>query len=132
MRLKRLVLVSVAGFIFFVALRLVTVSQAAGTVGTGTPESCNEAALDAALVGGGAITFNCGKSPAVITLSNEKIIADSVSIDGNGLITLSGRNVSRIFHVNSGATLELHKLILSHGAANDTSETAATGSAALS
>jgi hypothetical protein len=127
MRLKRLVLVSVAGFIFFVALRLVTVSQAAGTVGTGTPESCNEAALDAALVGGGAITFNCGKSPVVITLANEKTIADNVSIDGNGLITLSGRNVSRIFHVNPGGTLELHKLILSHGAANDTSETARDG-----
>jgi hypothetical protein len=33
---------------------------AAGMVGTGTAESCTDAALDAALVGGGLVTFDCG------------------------------------------------------------------------
>ena len=47
-------------------------AQAAGVVGTGTPGSCTEAALDSALAGGGAVTFNCGPNPATITLSAQK------------------------------------------------------------
>src|SRR5215213_8951865 len=42
---------------------------AAGTVGTGSPASCTEAALDTALAGGGLVTFNCGSSPVQITLT---------------------------------------------------------------
>ena len=36
---------------------------AAGVVGTGRPGSCTEAALDAALAGGGMVTFDCGPRP---------------------------------------------------------------------
>jgi hypothetical protein len=36
---------------------------AAGTVGDGTPGSCTEAALVAALANGGAVSFNCGADP---------------------------------------------------------------------
>lgn len=42
---------------------------AAGVVGTGTPESCTEAALNAALAGGGGVTFDCGTSPVTITVT---------------------------------------------------------------
>ena len=35
-------------------------ARAGGVVGTGTPASCTEAALDAALAAGGLVSFNCG------------------------------------------------------------------------
>src|SRR5512139_1759534 len=38
-------------------------AQGAGVVGSGTPESCIETALDAALAGGGLVTFDCGQDP---------------------------------------------------------------------
>src|SRR5277367_5576943 len=39
-------------------------------VGTGTAESCTEAALDTAIAAGGIITFACGASPASITVTS--------------------------------------------------------------
>jgi hypothetical protein len=47
---------------------------AAGVVGTGTPESCTEAGLDAALAGGGAVTFDCGGGVVTIPISRTKTI----------------------------------------------------------
>ena len=38
------------------------VAAAAEVVGSGTPGSCTAAALEAALIGGGSITFSCGLS----------------------------------------------------------------------
>src|SRR5512135_2453701 len=107
--------------IWWGALHLI---YAAGVVGTGTAESCTEQALDTALVGGGVITFNCGKVPVVIGVTKEKVIAQNTNLDGGGLVTISGRNITRVFHVTNGATLELHKLYLAFGAANDSSDTA--------
>jgi hypothetical protein len=42
---------------------LADVSQPTAVVGTGTPASCTEAALRAAVANGGVITFNCGSGP---------------------------------------------------------------------
>src|SRR5258708_10123181 len=92
--------------------------QAAGVVGTGTPDSCNEGGLDAALAGGGGITFNCGPSPVAISILKEKDITANVSINGGGLVTISGRNRARIFRVNAGASLTLNNISLAYAAAN--------------
>jgi hypothetical protein len=94
-------------------------TRASGIVGTGNAESCNEAALDAALAGGGTINFFCGTAPVVITISNEKVIAANALLDGGGLVTISGRNLNRIFRVPAGVLLELRKVALAYGAAND-------------
>ncbi|HEX7408024.1 MAG TPA: hypothetical protein VF515_10295 [Candidatus Binatia bacterium] len=48
-------------------------------VGTGTADSCTEAALDAALTGSGTVTFNCGASPVTITVTSQKRIAENTS-----------------------------------------------------
>ncbi len=127
MRYRYLFLVGLALLIGFVIFQVVRPTYAAGTVGTGTPDSCTEAALDAALAGGGAITFNCGKNPVVIALTKEKAISQPTTLDGNGLVTLSGSNVTRVFHVTGPVSLELHKLKIAYGAANDTSDTARDG-----
>ena len=59
-------------------------------VGSGSPASCSETALDAALASNnGAIRFDCGAAPHTITVTSEKMITESLVIDGGGTITLS-------------------------------------------
>ena len=93
-------------------------AQGAGVVGGGTPASCTEAAFDAALAGGGLVSFNCGGS-ATITLTSEKAINNNTTIDGNTQITLSGGNSTRLFNLQNGATLTLQNITLQDGFSND-------------
>jgi hypothetical protein len=94
-------------------------ASAAGMVGDGTPESCTEAALDAALAGGGLVTFNCGDADHTIVFSGQKTINTNTKINGGGKITLHGNDATRLFEVASGKTLELNGLWLVGGSAED-------------
>lgn len=81
-------------------------------VGTGTPGSCDNNALSAALVAGGEVTFNCGAAPHTI-LVNTHVINTDVVVDGGNLITLSGGNQGqRIFVVNQTRSLTLRNITL--------------------
>jgi hypothetical protein len=92
-------------------------------VGTGTPSSCTEAALNVALgcgptgncSGGGNVTFNCGASPVTITVTSARVMTGQTSIDGGGLVTLSGGSVTPLFSVSPGATCTLANLTISAG-----------------
>jgi predicted outer membrane repeat protein len=93
---------------------------ASAVVGTGTPASCTESALNAALAtanaGGGTVTFNCGPSPVTINLTVQKIMnLASVTIDGGGLVTLKGMTDVRHFFAGNGITLTLKNIILRDG-----------------
>ncbi|MDQ3549506.1 MAG: hypothetical protein M3439_11890, partial [Chloroflexota bacterium] len=101
----------------FAVLAWPTPAGAAGVVGDGTDTSCTEAALDGALVGGGAVTFNCGAAPVTIRVTTTKVIAADTSIDGGGLVTISGNGSVRIFHVNRGMTLDLDDITVADGKA---------------
>jgi len=84
-----------------VGLTLAPTARAEGVVGDGTPVFCADAlavdaAVNAALVGGGAVTFNCG-GPATIALKSTKIIALNTTIDGGGVITLTKKLAAREF-----------------------------------
>ncbi len=70
-------------------------------MGTGTPASCTEAALDAAISKGGIVTFDCGSSPATITVTAEVPVTTDTTIDGGGKVTLSGGKTTRILHIRS-------------------------------
>jgi uncharacterized repeat protein (TIGR01451 family) len=94
-------------------------AQAAGTVGNGTPGSCTEAALEAALAGGGSVSFNCGASPVTITVASQKVVALDTSVNGGGLVTLSGGGLTRTFFVEAGATLNLSQLRIVNGHAGE-------------
>jgi hypothetical protein len=83
-------------------------SFAGGVVGTGTPDSCTEAALDDTARGGGLVTFNCG-GPATITVTASRQINNDMTIDGGGVITISGGN-SVGFVTLGKATLTLQNL----------------------
>jgi hypothetical protein len=104
-------------------------------VGDGTPGSCTEASLRAALVGGGSISFNCGGAPVTITVSAPfEITATETTIDGGGLITLRGQN-GRIFaHRTTGmqgsSTLILRNLTITGGRASGANDAANGGAIA--
>ncbi len=105
-----------AGLLFFtVRLAPHPVVAAGGVVGDGTPGSCTDAALDAALVGGGNITFDCGADPVSILISSAKIITEDTAVDGAGLVTIDGAGQTRIFHLTGDPTLTLENLVLENG-----------------
>lgn len=91
---------------------------AAGTVGSGTPGSCTEAALDAALSGSGAVNFNCGAAPVSIILTGGKTITADTFIDGGGLVTLDGNGGAfALFQVNDGVNFSILDLTLRNAGA---------------
>jgi cysteine-rich repeat protein len=83
-------------------------------VGTGTPQSCTEAEFEAALAER-SMRFNCGPAPVTITLTSEKVITASTTIDGGGGVTLSGGGVVQVFMVQWTAGLELRNLTIGDG-----------------
>ena len=95
--------------------------HAAGVVGTGTPGSCTEAALRRAMTTDGVVTFNCGAAPVTITVTTPLATgwhgtASNITIDGAGLVTLSGGNRRQIFTFTGGrATLRRLNLINASG-----------------
>ena len=97
--------------------------EAGGVVGTGTPQSCTEAALDARLAGGGTVTFNCGAAGAVIPITATKTLTTSVTIDGTGApIVLDGGGTTRLFETTyqfAPFTVVLRQLTLRNGHAAD-------------
>ena len=88
---------------------------AAGTVGNGDPTTCTDAAFDAALVGGGTITFNCGPAPVTIPIASTKTIDTATRIVGDSLITLDAGTSVRHFIVEPGVSLELEEINLERG-----------------
>jgi hypothetical protein len=97
-------------------------AQAAGVVGTGTPASCTQAAFNAALAGGGTVTFNCGAG-AVIPITSTKTLTTTTTIDGTGQsITLDGGGTTRLFNTTyqfASFTLTFRSLTLRNGFAAD-------------
>ena len=97
--------------------------SANAVVGTGSNGSCNEAAFTSAVAtlnsGGGTMTFNCG-GPATITLTSQKILVGNNSfvytIDGGGIVTLSGGGTTRIL-LHYAGTLNLRNITITGGRA---------------
>lgn len=83
-------------------------------VGDGTPASCTEAALDAALEAGGQVSFACG-GPATIVVTARKRLAGDLAIDGGGTITLSGGGAVSVLLVAAGAHVRLDDLTVADG-----------------
>jgi hypothetical protein len=79
----------------------VDVSVPTAVLGGGNAAGCSEAALRAALAGGGIITFDCGADPVVLTVTSELPVTRDTVIDGGGKVTLSGGGSSRILHIKS-------------------------------
>src|SRR5439155_902963 len=96
-----------------------TSSAFACVVGTGTSASCTEVALDACLPGGasfnGTVTFNCGGAATITVTSTKGFNGANTTIDGGGVITISGGNMSGVFAVNRGRALALANVTIAGG-----------------
>ena len=82
----------------------VDTSQPDRLIGSGTPASCTGQAVVDAVALGGKIRFNCGPNPVTITLpSTAKVFNNrpDVTLDGGGLVTLSGGDRVRILYQNT-------------------------------
>ena len=82
----------------------VNTSQPDHVIGSGTPASCTGQAVVDAVALGGKIRFNCGPNPVTITLpSTAKVFNNrpDVTLDGGGLVTLSGGDRVRILYQNT-------------------------------
>ena len=99
--MRNILRVAIVIMAIFVILGVKRPLSAASVVGNGTPGSCTESALNSALSGGGSVTFNCGANPVTITVTSEKNITANTTIDGGGLVTISGGNSTRVFHVQN-------------------------------
>lgn len=103
------------------ALAAPPTAHAAGIVGNGTAASCTDAALDAALAGGGLVTFDCGPDGATIDVSPDsggtgtKAISRDTTIDGAGRITISGGHRVLVFSVMRGVMLAVQNLTIADG-----------------
>lgn len=114
-----------AAFASFFILTALTFSPSSVRAAGVVSPPCNQAALQAALSGGGLVTFNCGT--ATITLTSALTINQNTTIDGGGQITLSGGGTTRIIEHTAG-TLTLQNITLTNGRAQG-ANTDANGSA---
>lgn len=114
-RLALVITLCSVGLMLAATFSLAQAAPDGGVVGTGTPASCTEAALDARLSGGGSITFNCGANPYTLVITTGKTISVNTTIDGGGKITLSGGDTVKVFFVNPSVRLTLNNLTLEHG-----------------
>jgi predicted outer membrane repeat protein len=105
-------------------------AHAAGVVGNGSPASCTETALVAALAGGGAVTFKCGGA-VTIPISNSISINQDTTLYGGGNVTLNGGGTTRIFLVVAQTNLTLNDIILDNGNAGNQDGGAIEGSGTI-
>jgi len=89
-------------------LLLPSLSRAGGVV-----TNCTEAALRAAMVGGGTVSFACD---GTITLASTIVIALDTALDATGRqVTISGGDYVRVFDVQTNVTFALNRLTVAHG-----------------
>ncbi len=94
-------------------------------IGDGTPASCTEAALRAAVDAGGTIVFDCGDAEHVIDIGEPLRLVlggPDVAVDGGGRIVLDGGGEGRLFELDSSfergePTLTVQGLTLRNGRA---------------
>lgn len=119
---------------------LVDVTTPTTVVGSGTPASCTEAVLRAAVSAGGIITFACGAAEHTITVTSPLAapVDKDTSIDGEGKVVLSGGDTTRILQLvhsfeKAAPTLTVQRITLTKGRSTDVANTTATdkGGAAI-
>lgn len=90
----------------------------ATVIGAGTAESCDQAAIEAALPAGGWIGFDCGAGNLTIVLASELSIVQPTILDGGGRITLSGGGTTRVLNINTPGQVTLLDLVIADGASS--------------
>ena len=68
-------------------------------LGDGTPGSISRADIQTALDTGGFIFLDQGPNPSTIVLDQQLVISREATLDGGGLITLSGNDATRVLFI---------------------------------
>jgi hypothetical protein len=76
---------------------------------------CSEAGLRTAAANGGLITFGCASTPFTITLASELQITKDTIIDGANQVTISGGQVTRVFHTSNYVSFTLQNITVRDG-----------------
>ncbi len=92
-------------------------------VGTGTPESCSEQTLRDAVAsvtaaGGGTVSFACGGAHTIELTSALEVASakdQTVIVDGNDEITISGGGKTRIFDLDNYTNFVIQRITLRDG-----------------
>lgn len=90
------------------------------TVGDGTPASCTEQALHAAVAavngasGGGTVQFDCGGAHT-IELTSSVFVENTMILDGGGTITLSGGGAVRVVELDHHIDFVLQRITIRDG-----------------
>jgi hypothetical protein len=105
-------------------------TAAATVVGDGTPASCTEDALRAALATSSLLRFDCGDEPVTVTLSSPIVVGlddPDLVLDGGdgGLVTLDGGDATRLVELASSferdtPRVTVQRLGFAHGRAQGT------------
>ena len=88
--------------------------QADQVVGDGTNESCTAEALQKAVDKGGEIRFNCG-GQTTIFIDQSIEISENTILDGNGIITLDGRQDRLLIKTTDRLTVTFRNLRFQNG-----------------
>jgi len=75
---------------------------------------CTEAGLDNAIATGGGASFSC-TAPTTITITGTKTVVKTLTLDGGGLLTISGNHLFRVFTVNIGFIFGVQNLAIVNG-----------------
>ena len=103
----------VASRFLFLLVLLIAVFGTSTAHAAGVVSVCDQAHLQAALAGGGLVTFSCSGD---IALASTITISTNTSIDGTGqTVTLDGQSSVQVLSVNSGVTLVLNNLTIANG-----------------
>src|SRR3954454_20454842 len=108
---------SVIRLLILVVVAATSTSLTAGVVGSGTPTSCTQSALQAQLSAGGTVTFNCGAGQQTISITSPLGVLSSfppVTIDGNDTMTLDGTGTTSGMLNVYGSDTALGTLTLKH------------------
>jgi hypothetical protein len=101
------------GLITLLAAAVLGVSTPTAARAAGVVSMCDQTHLQAALAGGGLVTFACS---ADIALSSTLSISTNTTIDATGYnVTLDGQNHYQVMSVNSGVTLSITNLTIANG-----------------
>ena len=98
-------------------------------VGDGTPASCSNEALQAAVTEGGNVTFDCGAGDVTIAIQEEILVTANTILDGGGRVTLDGQNSSRLLYTETDVALTVKGLTFVRGRSRKTGDNPDSGGA---
>jgi len=82
-----------------------------------TSYPCTDAGLNTAIAAGGSASFNCA-GPTTVPITGTKVVTNTLTLDGGGLLTISGGNTYQVFIVSNNIAFTVQNLTIVNGKAS--------------